>query len=172
MRNFSQKNLRKIWLNASVTLVAAFVLAGPLLSVQAQQKTETLNDLPPENITKSNFSLVVCDGPPLPERVLNEMPAEKKASYRPCDFNAAMMEVQHLINIAIVLGVLAAIFGFSYVGYLYITGVPSNITKARDIFKKLAIGFIIMLTAWFIVYQLLNWLTGDSGFGKLLGPPQ
>ncbi len=82
-----------------------------------------------------------------------------------------MKQVQHLIDIAMVLGVLAAIILFVYAGYLYITGIPGNIDKAKGIFPKVFWGFIIMLVAWFVVFQLLSWLTGNSGFGTLLGSP-
>jgi membrane protein DedA with SNARE-associated domain len=70
-----------------------------------------------------------------------------------------------------VLGVLAAIIVFTYAGYLYITGIEGNIKKAKSIFPKVFLGFVIMLVAWFVVYQLLSWLTGNSGFAKLLGNP-
>jgi hypothetical protein len=67
------------------------------------------------------------------------------------------------------LGVLIAVGGLVYAGYLYITGIPGNISKAHDIFPSLAKGFIIMLAAWFIVYQILAWLIGKNGYGVLLG---
>jgi Kef-type K+ transport system membrane component KefB len=71
-----------------------------------------------------------------------------------------MREVQHLINIMIIVGILAAIAGFCYAGFLYIVhgSEPSSRSEASSVFKKVFIGFIIMLTAWFIVYQILSWL--------------
>ena len=116
------------------------------------------------NPNSSAFKIVICDGPAGAN--LNKDP-----KYIPCDFRGLMLQAQHLINIMIVIGVLSAIVGFCYAGYLYITGVPGNISRAHDIFPKVAIGFIIMLTAWFIIYQILSWLTGNSGFGALLGNP-
>ena len=84
-----------------------------------------------------------------------------------------MRLVQHLINIATVLGILAAVFGFSYAGYLLVAkgSEPGARSDAATIFRKVAIGFIIMLVAWSVVYQLLSWLTGSSGFATLLGSP-
>ncbi len=123
----------------------------------------TQGNLPPStNINDSGFHLTVCDGPSLP--------GGNPTDYVPCDFNGAMLQVQHLINIAIVGGVLVAIFGFSYAGFLYIRGREADRTQASSMFQKIGIGFIIMLSAWFIVYQILAWLTGGSGFGTLLGP--
>jgi hypothetical protein len=96
-----------------------------------------------------------------------------KRDYVVCNFNGAMLQVQHLINIMMVIGVLVAIVMFSYAGGLYITGSKPNVDKAHKIFPKVFGGFIIMLSAWFIVYQILSWLTGpSSGFNTLLGSPK
>ncbi len=125
------------------------------------------------NINSSKFRLLICDGPaelahfnPGTGKI---DPAFTDANFVPCDFRGLMMQVQHLINIALIVGVLLAIVGFIRAGYLYITGVPGNISKAHEIFPSVAWGFIIMLSAWFIVYQILEWLTGSRGFGVLLG---
>ena len=117
-----------------------------------------------QNINSSKFRLVICDGPTLPTNYPN-----KPANYIPCDFQGLMLQLQHLINIAMIFGVLIAIIGFTYAGYLYVTGVPGNINKAHKIFPAVMWGFIIMLSAWFVIYQILEWLTGSRGFGVLLG---
>lgn len=116
-------------------------------------------------ISDPGFKLVVCDGPALPPGV-----TPPKSDYVPCDFNGLMMQVQHIINVMISVGVIVAIIGFFYVGWLYIVkGTENAKSRAKDILQKLVIGFVIMIAAWFIVSQILNWLTGDSGFGVLLG---
>lgn len=120
--------------------------------VQAQSQ-----DVPPVDIKSSGFKLVVCDGP-------EGLRPPGDLSYRACDFRGLMIQAQYLINVMIVLGVVAAILGFAWGGYLYITGTQGNIKKAKEIFPKLGIGFILMLTAWFIVYQILSWLTGNSSY--------
>ena len=134
------KSLSRILIVSSCLLT----LAAPFASAQSQTQ-------PNEDITSSNFSLIVCDGPALPSTI------QAPANYRPCNFAAAMQEVQHIINIFIIFGVVAAIIGFCYAGFLYIArgSEPSARSEANDIFKKVFIGFIIMLTAWFIVYQIL-----------------
>ncbi len=148
---------------------------APIIA-QAQAATPPADS---ENINSSGFRLMICDGPDLShlttpiKMTWNGQQIETKTNpqgYIPCDFNGAMMQIQHFINIAIIAGVLVAIAGFCYAGFLYISGKEANINKAKDIFWKLFIGFIIMLTAWFIVYQILSWLTGqNSGFSYLLG---
>ena len=125
------------------------------------------------NINSSKFRLLICDGP---AELIHYNPATRKfdpshiqEGFIPCDFRGLMMQIQHLINIAMTVGVLFAVAGLLFAGYLYISGKPANISRAHDIFPSLAKGFIIMLAAWFIVYQILEWLTGTNGYGVLLG---
>jgi len=185
------KHPRLISTVVSVAIMAAMALQTiPVIAIAATtaaQPTQTLTTFTGEpnlNITSSNFQLTVCDGPnypggnnpPISVPVYDstgKQTGTTQRAYVPCDFNAMMKEIQHLINIATVVGVLIAIFGFCYAGYLYIVGGsnPSKRSQANDAFKKIGIGFIIMLSAWFIVYQILSWLTGNSGFGALLGKP-
>ena len=127
---------------------------------------------PASNPNSSAFQLSVCDGPTLPTQTLiDQAKKDLGRDYRPCDFNAMMKLVQHLINIMMVLGVLVAIVMFVYAGTLFISGQKAKIDKARSIFPKVFTGFIIMLSAWFIVYQILSWLTDNTAFKTLLGSP-
>ncbi len=159
---------------AVVTLVFLLTISfNPLL---AQTNVMPINS---ENINSSAFRLTVCDGPAIPSSAASSIPtdaAEFKAKfghdlpYVPCDFKGLMMQIQHLINIAIIGGVLLAVGLFTYAGFLYVRG-GKHVDEAKKIFPKVFWGFIIMLSAWFIVYQLLNWLTGSNVFGVLLGQP-
>jgi len=115
------------------------------------------------NPFSADFKLSACDGPTLPST------ATKPANYVACDFAGLMTQVQTLIEAMIAVGVLLTVASFSYAGYLYITGVPGNINKAKDIFKKVGIGFIMMLTAWFVVSQILTWFAANPGVKTLLG---
>ena len=123
---------------------------------------------PITDVFNSNFKLSVCDGP---AKNPNANATNYPNGYVACDFNGLMLQAQHLINVFIIFGVLAAIVSFSYAGYLYITGVEKNISHAREIFRKTGIGLIMMLTAWFVVYQILDWLVADPGVKTLLGTP-
>ena len=165
--NISRKFSRpQLIVFAVVVLSLQFFNLGTSLAA-----TQTLNNPAPTtvNISDPGFRLLICDGPVLPSNVPE--PTNLGHKYVPCDFNGLMLQVQHLINIAMVAGVIVAIGGFSYAGYLFITGTPANIGRAKEIFPKIGLGFVIMLSAWFIVYQLLAWLTGNNGFGALLGNP-
>lgn len=153
----------------AVTLTPVNAATTPVAS-SASNASNNVNttrqaQLPTTNVTSSYFKLSVCDGPVLPKDAKNP-----KENYVPCDFRALMVQVQHLINVAIVVGVLIAIGGFSYAGFLYMKGSPADRTHANNIFQNVFIGFIIMLSAWFIVYQIIAWFAvGGSGFSALLG---
>ncbi|MDE1975078.1 MAG: hypothetical protein KGI49_01010 [Patescibacteria group bacterium] len=147
---------KSAWLTTSIAIliVAVSVLSANTASAQNSSASQVqLND--------SSFHLVQCDGPELPagDPYLTSHPG-----YKPCNFKGIMDQIQFLINVMIILSVVAAIGGAAYAGFLYISGSQDNIKKAKSIFPKLAWGFILMLTAWFIVYQILSWLTGSAGF--------
>ena len=134
------------------------------------------------------FRLVICDGPAKlndPSTHMIKNPAATNTTtngvawipdpnwkadpnFIPCNFQGLMKQAQFLINTMVVLGVFGAMIGFAYAGFLYITGTQENLKKAHAIFPKVFWGFIIMLTAWFMVYQLLKWLT-PSGSNYLGG---
>ncbi len=168
-----QNSKLKITTALLLTLVLSVISSLHLVKAQTA-------GTPTTNINSSEFRLIVCDGPKIPDSAKNLIPdnrEEFKAKYGhyppyvACDFKGIMMQVQHFLNIAIVLGVVVAIALFTYAGYLYIKGGKGDIDQAHDIFPKVFWGFIIMLSAWFIVYQLLAWLTGSNVFSVLLGTP-
>ena len=143
-------------------------------SILAQNTTDVpqvnLNQTPTGNSPFGGFQLTQCDGPDL-SGIKASTPIKIQfrgqtysvppvpPGYRPCNFKGAMVQAQFLINVMLVVGVVAALIGFAYAGYLYITGTPGNLKKAHSVFPKVLIGFVLMLTAWFIVYQILAWLT-------------
>lgn len=152
--------------SAVFLLVPSLIAPAILIPMTAVAQTQPVDNV---NLNDSAFKIVVCDGPQLPSTMTTP------SGYIPCNFNYAIFQIQHLINIAIVVGVFAAIVLFSYAGYIYISGGMRGDANAHstaiDIFRKVGIGFIIMLSAWFIVYQIMAWLTGSSGFAVLLGKP-
>ena len=152
-------------------------MANALLAVAS-------TDVPAVDITKTptsagqpwgGFKLAQCDGPDMSNispaspikidfqgktyTLPTQYSAMQAAGYRPCNFNGLMIQVQFIINTMLVVGVIAALGGFSYAGYLYMTGSQGNLKKAHSIFPKVFWGFVIMLTGWFVVHQILVWLT-------------
>jgi hypothetical protein len=176
------KKIRNIMKQSILTAVFFFVLMSssaftpsflfPLPSSPVAH-AQIANPNQYENPNSRDFRLVVCDGPTLPTaEMIKSAEAELHRKYVPCDFNGLMRQVQHIINIMLVVGILAAIVGITYAGYLYIMGTQEGLKKARGMLPRMAGGFVLMLTAWFIVFQILHWLTGNgAGFGVLLGNP-
>ena len=129
-----------------------------------------------DNPNSSGYQLVTCDGPTLPADVKAKLAADEQFShgkgpdgYVACDFGGLMNQVQHIINALIVFGVFIALIGFLYTGYLFMTGKEDDRKRGYSIFPKIFWGFIIMLSAWFIVHQIINWLASNaSGFTSLL----
>jgi len=148
-----------------VALVFALSMLMPSLAVPlaASAQTQPTDNV---NLNDSNLKIITCDGPAGAN-------TNNDPKYVNCDFNGLMQQAQHLIDIAIVFGVVVAIGLFSYAGYMYISagmrGDSNAHSTALNIFRKTGIGFIIMLSAWFIVYQVIIWLTGSSEFAVLLG---
>lgn len=87
-----------------------------------------------------------------------------------CDFNDLISLVQNIINWIIQVSTVVAAVLFAYGGFLYMTGgsKPANINKAHDIFKKTAIGFIIILTAWIVVNALTSAFLNEGFFDSFL----
>ncbi len=82
-----------------------------------------------------------------------------------CDFNALMKLVNRVISFILYVSIPLAAISFSYAGYLYLSaaGDTGKIESAHEIFKKVLIGFIFILSAWLIVYAITNSLL-DSDF--------
>ncbi len=157
--------IKKIAISASaLAILLGSASIAPILAATNSVPEVNLNSKP-TNGPFGAFQLLQCDGPKLPSSMadyLAKFKAERGRDYRVCNFQGLMDQVQYLINAMIILGVVGAVVGFVYAGYLYITGIPSNISKAHAIFPKVFWGLILMLTAWFVVYQILEWLTGNA----------
>ncbi|HEX7724177.1 MAG TPA: hypothetical protein VF438_00355 [Candidatus Paceibacterota bacterium] len=155
----------------------------------AQAQSQGSNRVPEVNVNAAptggspwgGFKLSVCDGPDLSglkqpieisfngERITTtpgQNPADSHGNrYVPCNFQGMMIQMQFLINVMLVVGVLAALLGFAYAGWLYVSSPISDKKKeASKMLPKIFWGFVIMLTGWFIVHQILVWLTGNANY--------
>lgn len=74
----------------------------------------------------------------------------------PCQFNDLLTLVSNIVNFLIVTGTAVAALSFGYAGFLMMTanGEMGKIEEAKAIFGKVMTGFIIMLSAWLIVYAI------------------
>jgi hypothetical protein len=108
--------------------------------------------------TADNYSgLVKCSGVVATDSSGQPLPGEV-----PCDFNYFIITVANLINWGFYIALPIAVVLFAYAGILYISGVESNIKKAKAIFLNVGIGFIIMLVAFTAVHTLLGWLVNPN----------
>lgn len=100
--------------------------------------------------------LVKCDG------VVT--PGESGRTVK-CNFYNLIVIINQLINWAFTLSLPVVAGMFAYAGYLHISGSESDIKKSREMMKNAIIGFIIALTAWFIVTTLVNWIKAPTFTG-------
>lgn len=93
--------------------------------------------------------LVKCDG------VVTKSEGQDRGNT--CDFNDLIGTFKSTISWLFFISVPLATTLFAYAGLLYMTGSPKNIGAAKEIFTSVGWGFIIMLTAWFLVVTAVNW---------------
>jgi hypothetical protein len=82
-----------------------------------------------------------------------------------CDFNHLVLLVQRVINFLIfTLAFPISALMFAYAGILMLTagGKEGQIKKAKSVFMGVAIGLVLMLAAWLIVYTITNILIDDE----------
>ncbi len=84
----------------------------------------------------------------------------------PCNFPAFIKLIQNVMNFLIFdLALPLAALIFAYAGFLYLTSGANehNRSKAKGIFWKVLVGFIIALSAWLIVKAVMMGLGYDTG---------
>lgn len=94
-----------------------------------------------------------------------------------CGFPHLMELAKNIMNFLITVSIPLAAIAFAYAGFLFMTagGSQSQVSKAKEIFTKVLIGFIFVLGAWLIVWTITTALLCDSsvqqdcGFYNLLG---
>lgn len=89
-----------------------------------------------------------------------------------CTFELLILLAQNLINDLIVISTFLATAAFAYAGFILLTsgGNESKKNQAKEIFRKVLIGYLWILGAWLLVYTITSVLL-RSGF-SLLGPPR
>lgn len=84
-----------------------------------------------------------------------------------CDFLKLVGLAQNIINFFVMIVPFIAAIMFAYGGFLYFTAAGNNgqISKAHKIFGNAAIGLLLTLAAWLIIYTILKGLgVTDGGF--------
>lgn len=146
-------NMKKILL----TFMSVLILVPAVMFAQA----------PP--LDYSGF--VKCDGVVVgknsdgtPQPGVASKPGEEKRQ-EVCDFALLMETVIKAINWLFIITIPIVTVLFAYSGVLYMSGREANLKKAREIFTTVAIGFIIMITAWIAVRTAVEWFVDDDFTG-------
>ena len=100
-------------------------------------------------------SLIVCG---------NKTDDAGKVVTNPCGWDDVLKAVQAIMTFLFQISVPISAGLFIYAGYLYATagGDVGKAKQGKEIFTTVAIGFVLMLSGWLIVYTLVTGLTGDS----------
>ncbi len=87
-----------------------------------------------------------------------------------CDLSAFVQLANNIIKFLIGIVVIGSVLVFAFAGFKYMTaqGDESKIKSAHEMFKKVAFGLLVTLTAWLFVDILLSQLTG-KGLNEWLG---
>lgn len=139
-----------------ITILLLFTVLIPVGALYAQG-SET--DPPEESTLQPGWSnprtgLVPCDGVTVK-----------------CDFCAFIKLANNVITFIIYTSFLVAVVGFMYAGLLLLTaqGDPGKRNNAKKIFTHTMWGFVIILSAWLIVYTIGNVFL-DVSFSFIGGP--
>ncbi len=106
-------------------------------------------------------SIVTCgyDGAHGPivngQRTFGELNGQLDKSEQ-CTFNDFIRVIGGIVNGTMLLISVYAAISFMYAGYAYLTsgGSSEKVSYAKGIFKKVLVGYIIILTAWLIIYTI------------------
>ncbi len=88
-----------------------------------------------------------------------------------CGYQDLVQLGKNILDFIVVLSIPIAAIGFSYAGYLYLTaGIEGegNLKKAKDIFTKIFIGFVLIISAWLIVYTITSTLLDENQYEVFL----
>lgn len=82
----------------------------------------------------------------------------------PCTWESLYVLAGAILNFIVILSTSVAAIVFAWAGVLYFSagGDTGKIQKAHTLFTAVAIGLVIILTAWLVVDTLLKTLTGEG----------
>lgn len=95
--------------------------------------------------------------PLLPNEVINGAPYNIQACH-------VVQVVDNLLDFGVYISALIVTIMFVYAGFLYVTASarPDNLNQAKNVFGMVALGFVIVLTAWLMVNIILHVLTNQD----------
>ncbi len=110
-------------------------------------------------VASAQAFVIPCTGAPA---------ADFQGTPGPTDHNCTWVDFLQLISNALTFLVLLSIplatIAFAWSGFLMLTaaGSESKVSDAKEIFTKVLMGFIFVLTAWLIVKLIVSTLLNDS----------
>ena len=118
----------------------------------------------PDNLpgTSQSNSLIKCG---------NKPGVGAQGSSEACDFNDFIELVQNILKLVFAFSAFVATGMFMYAGFLMITamGDVGQITKAKAVFRRVVIGFLIMFMAFILVQQTLSYLKLNQAAQDIIG---
>lgn len=87
-----------------------------------------------------------------------------------CNFSKLLILATNILNFLLIVSFPLAAIGFAWAGFLFLSsaGSESQVSKAKGIFTKILIGFLIILSAWLIVRTVTNVLLDPQDYTDLL----
>ncbi len=133
-------NLKKLAIAGSFLFVLITTLFGPVYSFAADDTTKG--------------GLVLCG-----------READATSASQSCTLNELVSLVNRLVKYLVIISMPIVAIAFAYAGFQMITaqGNPGKISSAKEVFSGVAIGFIIILSAWLIVSQVAKALLNSAG---------
>lgn len=138
------------------TIIILIVLTGFIPNTVFAQippiSTETLTELANAPACY-NGKFVPCDG----------------TDKCPCDFRALMLLIDNVLGfLTNVIAIPLAVVTFMYAGFLLMTtAISDQKSKAKEMMRKVVIGFVILLAARLIVKTVLGVLLNPTMFDKI-----
>ena len=87
---------------------------------------------------------------------------------QPCTFNDFIVVVGRIVNGTVIIISVWAAISFMYAGYAYLTagGNQEAVSRAKGIFWKVFLGYIVILGAWAFIYMIEQTLYSTDANGR------
>ena len=126
----------------------------PTSYVSAQRGQPPVTDLAPSNIpgTSDQNGLVKCG---------NSDDTGTRAQSGECTFNDFINLIQNIFNLVFAFAGFIAAGLFMYAGFLMLTamGNAAQITQAKAVFRRVAVGFLVLFMSFIFIQQTLKYMS-------------
>lgn len=160
------KPLTFSYISTSAFKLCFIFLIGVFIFPQA-----ILADHEPGHVTPDIGPIEIRDGNPIWKPLIVCGTEKTKPE---CGFNDLVTLAQNLITDLIIISTFLAAIAFAYAGFILLAsgGNENQKNRAKDIFKKVLIGYLWILGAWLLVYTITDVLLDKNAGYSILGAPQ